>query len=121
MSAAWVGPAPDTTFMAVDADPAVAPVSVAGFSVFGLGVDGLVLHECVLGESGWRVSDAVTGCALTRRVEDNKQAALDAAVGMVEMLRAEIEGRRKAVLEARSSVSFNADVRGCPPHETNQE
>jgi hypothetical protein len=47
--------------MAVDADPAVVPVLVAGFSVFGLGVDGLVLHECVLGESGWRVSDAVTG------------------------------------------------------------
>jgi len=101
VSAAWVGTSPDTTFMAVAADPAVAPVSVAGFSVFGLGVDGLVLHEGVFGESGWRVSDAVTGCALARRPEESKQAALSVVVAFKDLIRAEIDGRRKAVLAAR--------------------
>jgi hypothetical protein len=94
----------DATFVAVDRDAAVAPVNVAGFEVFGLGVSGLVLHEAVLGDTGWRVSDSVTGAAVTRtwptRVE--ALASLDRLAGVLgDGFGAQVEGRRKAILAAR--------------------
>lgn len=108
----WAGTVPDTTFLAVDADPDVTPVSVAGFTVFGAGVVGLVLHECVLGESGWRVSDTVTGRALTRPPSSSPEAALAQLEAMINRYGGRfgilMEGRRAGVLAAREAVSSNA-------------
>jgi hypothetical protein len=104
---ASVGAVRDATFRAVLIDKS-EPVVVFGFSVFGLGMDDLVLHEAEsVGEHGWRVSDAVTGCALSRLTWDSREAALEALDAMFAQrgpsMKLQIEGRRVAVMAARNA------------------
>lgn len=103
---ASIGAVPDVTFTAAMTGEDTALCGLAGFTVFGVGVDGLVLHEAEsVGEHGWRVSDSVTGCALSRQTWDSREAALEALDAMFaprgQSMKLQIEGRRVAVMAAR--------------------